>query len=515
MKYFFVFLTLLSHSSLPLFAQDDSFTMTQIGTNNLLTTPWDLHYGPDGYLWITERSIGRVVRVNPETAERDNLIQISEVYSSVSQDGLLGMSLHKDFLNGSPYVFLSYTYLVSGKRAQKLVRYTYETNGNDGQLHSPITLIDNLPASNDHNSGRLIFGPDNKLYYTIGDQGVKDCDTNLAQFLPTQQEIDAKNWKNYPGKILRLQLDGSIPNDNPVINGVKSHIYSYGHRNPQGIVFSSNGTLYSDEHGPSSDDEVNILTPGKNYGWPYVAGVRDNLMYDSDGCLTNETSFNEPNYQDPLISLFLPDSYRDPACTDNWMCRPNIAPSSVDIYQSAIVPNWTNSLLVTSLKKGRVYRLQLNATGTAVEGVTQHFYTQNRYRDLVIDANGNSIYVITDASGKTADASGMNIKTSVNNPGAILKFTYESALSFESKTIPKVIVWPNPSSETVHISLGNLKYNQLHYSLLNTLGQVLVSGVVDGSTSSIKINKSEVPCGAYFLKLDLNGKILQKQLIIN
>jgi len=225
-------------------AQDSPFVMTQIGPNNLLTTPWDLALGPEGYLWVTERQNGVVVRINPETAARDELVNISDVSSTAGQDGLLGMAIHRDFLTGSPYVFLSYTYLVSGQRVQKLVRYTYQTNGNDGSLYDPLTVLDHLPSSNDHNSGRLIFGPDSKLYYTIGDQGVKDCPNNLAQFLPTQQEIDAQNWSNYPGKILRINLDGSIPDDNPVLNGVRSHIYSYGHRNPQGIVFSANGVLF-------------------------------------------------------------------------------------------------------------------------------------------------------------------------------------------------------------------------------------------------------------------------------
>lgn len=496
-------------------AQNESFTMSQIGSNNLLNTPWDLHYGPDGYLWVTERADGVVVRINPETAVRDELINISEVSSTAGQDGLLGMALHNEFLSGNPYVYLSYTYLVSGNRTQKLVRYTYQENGDNGSLSSPVTLIDNLPSSNDHNSGRLIFGSDDKLYYTIGDQGVKVCNSNLAQFLPTQQEIDAQNWSNYPGKILRLNLDGSIPTDNPELEGVKSHIYSYGHRNPQGIVFGSNGILYADEHGPSSDDEVNIINSGKNYGWPYVAGIKDNLVYSNDGCHSQETSFTEPNYQDPLISLFLPDSYQDPACTDSWMCRPNVAPSSISIYESSAISTWTNSLLVTSLKKGRIYRLKLDTDGTAILGdVTQHFYTQNRYRDIVVNPDGKSFYMITDVSGKTADASGMNVVTNMQNPGAILKFTYDDPLSIASQEIETFVnIWPNPTSNILYIELKKNIEKDFKAELINSVGQVVkkISKLQSG------INKTKIdnfPAGVYFLKMHSENNTWQKRIVL-
>lgn len=497
-------------------AQNETFIMTQVGPNNLLDKPWDLHYGPDGYLWVTEREAGIVVRVNPETAERDELINISEVSSTSGQDGLLGMALHDGLLGGAPYVYLSYTHLILGQRTQKIVRYTYQENGNNGFLSSPITLIDNLPSSNDHNSGGLVFSSDEKLFYTIGDQGVKVCNSNLAQFLPTQQEINQQDWSKYPGKILRINLDGSIPSDNPVLGGVKSHIYSYGHRNPQGIVFGSNGILYADEHGPSSDDEVNIINSGKNYGWPYVAGIKDNLMYDSDGCLTNETSFNAPNYQDPLVSMFLPDTYRDPACTDSWMCRPNVAPSSIGIYESDAISTWKNSLLVPSLKKGRIYRLKLDASGTSVVGeITQHFYTQNRYRDIVVNPNGRSFYIITDESGKTSDASGMNVVSTMQNPGAILKFTFQEPLSVTNTDYVNFVkIWPNPTAGILYIELQRSIEPGFKAEIINSLGQIVKKLIaLQPGINEIKIDG--FPTGIYFLKLHSNGKSYDKYIILD
>lgn len=496
-------------------SQNESFVMTQIGPDNLLNVPWDLHYGPDGYLWITEKHEGVVVRINPTNAERDELIQLSDLSSTGGQDGLLGMTFHDEFQSGSPYIYLSYTHMVSDQRKQKLVRYTYSIDGDDGTLSSPLVLIDNLPSSNDHQSGRLVFGPDKKLYYTIGDQGVKDCGTNLAQFLPTQEEIDQKNWANYPGKVLRLELDGSIPDDNPVLNGVKSHIYSYGHRNPQGLVFGSNGILYSDEHGPSSDDEVNIINSGKNYGWPFVVGIKDNLVYDFDGCHSNETSFTEPNYQDPLLSMFLADSDKDPACTDSWMCRPNIAPSSIDIYENEIIPNWKNALLITSLKKGRVYKVQLDEAGTTVVGEpVQYFYSTNRYRDIAIDPDGKSFYIITDESGKTADASGMNIETNMQNPGAILKFTYQEPVSVaRTETNTFFNIWPNPAKNTLFIEVNNDINLDLNAALINSMGQV-VKRFTNLKFGINEIRISGLAAGIYTLNLQRENHSWQKRVVI-
>ena len=129
----------------------------------------------------------------------------------------------------------------------------------------------------------MSFGPDQKLYLTRGDNGgnwlANYCTPNISQDLPTAAQVTARDWSTYVGKILRLNLDGSIPADNPSLNGVRSHIYTYGHRNPQGLEFGPNGLLYSSEHGPGTDDELNLIVAGSNYGWPHVAGYRDDRGY--------------------------------------------------------------------------------------------------------------------------------------------------------------------------------------------------------------------------------------------
>ena len=143
----------------------------------------------------------------------------------------------------------------------KIRRYTYVRGAR--RLTEPKNLITGMPASNDHNSGRLVLGPDRKLYYTIGDQGNNQfdnfCTPIRSQDLPTATQVAGRDWQTYQGKILRLNTDGSIPADNPTFGGVRSHVFSYGHRNAQGIVFGPGGLLYSVEHGPKSDDELNLI----------------------------------------------------------------------------------------------------------------------------------------------------------------------------------------------------------------------------------------------------------------
>lgn len=461
-------------------AVSPEFAMTQLVPNSTFNYPYELIYGPDNYLWLTERIGKKINRVNLTDGTVDLLVNLSSlVYQSGGQDGLLGMALHPQLLQstGNDYVYIAYTYGTSDPtRRTKIVRYTYSQVGNDGTLSSPFELITNLSGSNDHNSGRLTIGPDNKLYYTIGDQGANQfgnkCNPIKAQVLPTQGEIDALDYSSYQGKVLRMNLDGTIPSDNPILNSVQSHIFSYGHRNAQGIVFGTNGNLYSNEHGPKSDDEINIIQSGGNYGWPFVAGFRDDknyaycnwssaptcasLSFSDYTCGTGATSTTESSWAgtfiDPITTLFTIDDGFN--FTGGWLTWPTIGPSSIINYEgySNPIPGWNNSLLSTTLKKGKIYRSILSGDGNSIIGNPEEIlYTQNRYRDIAIDPNGKILYIITDSGGTTSGPSGSS-SLSVVNPGTILIFTHETFLSNETHSFnsKNVIVYKNNSELKVN-----------------------------------------------------------------
>ena len=475
----FAALALAALSAAPTLAQDTPasvVTGTQQFDMKVLTTglkgPWEITWGPDNYLWVTERTGGRIDRINPADGSKTVAIKIAEVSAPGGQDGLLGLALDPQLLKGTgnDYVFTAYTYVDKSRGGDptvsdpyspyhdlyaKIVRLTYDQS--TGTLKDPVELIAGLPASNDHNSGRMKIGPDGKLYYPIGDGG-KDqlgnwCIPIEAQRLPTAGELGARDFIAYQGKSLRLNLDGSIPEDNPEISGVRSHVFTYGHRNMQGIDFAPDGTLYASEQGPKTDDEVNILVSGGNYGWPHVAGFRDDKAYqyarwkdattpceqlqfndiaiDPSVPIESETAWAEP-MQDPVATLFTVPSdwdFTDPTCGGiDFICWPTVAASCIETYMPKDgdgIPGWENSLLVTTLKRGSLYRIPLAADGhTLREPIERLFQSENRFRDTALSPDKKTIYVATDPGGLTEALAG-GTTTTMQNPGAILVFTYK------------------------------------------------------------------------------------------
>ena len=416
-----------------------------------LEGPWEVAWGPDQQLWVTERTGRRVLRINPADGMRSVAVSIPEVNTTFTQDGLLGLTFHADLLRGTgnDFVYVAFTYddapgtALARRLAVRRYRYDQATR----TLVEPRDILTGLPTDTDHVGGRLAFGPDRKLYLTIGDQGsnfgANRCNANHAQSLPTAAQITAKDWSQYQGKILRIELDGSIPSDNPEIGGVRSHIFTYGHRNPLGLAFGPGGRLYESEHGPSSDDEANLLEAGRNYGWPNVAGYKDDKAYvyanwsasASTPCAKlppggaaipasvpqqTESSFTNAQFTPPLRTFFTVDSGYDLTRTGNA----TIAPGGVDVYTSDAIPGWKNSLLVLSLIRGAVYRLPLGADGRSVkEPPTELFRSANRYRDIALNPDGRTFYLATDPSGPNRDASGAVIQK-LANPGSILEIKY-------------------------------------------------------------------------------------------
>jgi PQQ-dependent dehydrogenase (s-GDH family) len=415
-----------------------------------LDAPWELAWGPDQHLWVTERKGRRVLRINPADGTRVTLLVLPEAHQSVTQDGLLGMALDPEMLRGTnrDYVYFAFTYddapgpqLV---RRLGIRRYQYDQSARI--LQNPVDVIVGLPAHDDHVGGRLALGPDLKLYLSIGDQGSNfgqnRCNANLAQHLPTAADVSARDSSKYQGKILRIEVDGSIPADNPQIDGVRSHVFSYGHRNPLGLAFGSGGLLYESEHGPSTDDEVNLIEAGRNYGWPNVAGYRDDKSYSyanwsastSPPCRNlpvgeaippsvprqAETTWNDPRFAPPLRTFFTVDASYDA----RGIGSATIAPGGIEVYTNERgIPGWRNSLLALSLIRGAVYRLALAADGRSVrEPPFELFRTANRYRDIALGPDGRTIYLATDSEGPSRGPTGA--PRSLANPGSILEFRY-------------------------------------------------------------------------------------------
>jgi PQQ-dependent dehydrogenase (s-GDH family) len=287
-----------------------------------------------------------------------------------------------------------------------------------------------------------VLGPDGKLYASRGDHGSNFlayyCEPIRAQELPTAADVAARNWRGYEGKILRVELDGSIPADNPVLNGVRSHVYSYGHRNPQGLAFGPDGRLYESEHGQDTDDEVNRIEAGRNYGWPLIAGFKDDRYYtyanwsasaptpcaslsygrDAPSSVprTKESDVNLPDFTPPLMSFFTVPTGYDVRALGNATA----ALAGLDVYASPAIPGWNPSILVAGMTSGVIYRLPLEASDAPP---LTYFKAEDRYRDLAVAPDGKRIFVVTDTRGRVVTAAG-EVTATLAHPGALLELTY-------------------------------------------------------------------------------------------
>ena len=417
-----------------------------------LEGPWEVAWGPDRQLWVTERTGRRVVRINPADGTRSVAVTIPEVNQSVTQDGLLGLAFHADLLRGTgnDFVYVVFTYDdapgTALARRMAIRRYRYDQGAH--VLVEPVDILTGLPTHDDHVGGRLAFGPDAKLYLTIGDQG-SNFGANRCNRQPRAGSADAQpRSARRTGRSTRARSSAStltdpFPSDNPEISGVRSHVFSFGHRNPLGLAFGPGGKLYESEHGPSSDDEINLIEAGRNYGWPNVAGRQDDKAY-----VYANWSASSPQ---PCASLPRGTIRSRRRCRFRRSARGRTrgscrrfghfsrlrrvttcersaaAPSrraGIDVYTGDAIPGWKNSLLALSLIRGVVYRLTLAADGrSTVEPPTEMFKSANRYRDIALNPDGRTLYLATDVSGPSRNAAGVVTQT-LANPGSILALTY-------------------------------------------------------------------------------------------
>jgi len=409
-----------------------------------LQDPWEVTFGADGFLWVTERVGKNVLRIDPAGGTRKIVLTIGEVQQQLGQDGLLGLALHPDFPDDSSFVYVMYTYdadPTDGEaRRAKIRRYSFDAASET--LIDPLDILTDLPHGPDHGASRIVFGPDGKLYASRGDHGSNflayHCEPIRAQELPEAADIAVRNWRGYEGKILRINQDGSIPDDNPVLNGVQSHVFSYGHRNPQGMAFGPDGFLYSAEHGQDTDDEVNRIVAAGNYGWPLIAGYQDDQYYTYANWSASsptpcaelaygreipetvpqirESDVDLADFEPPLKTFFTVPSTHDSRASGNATA----ALTGLDVYAADAIPGWNPSILVASLVSGTIFRIPLNAPDTEPQ---TYFKAQDRYRDLAISADGLKIYAITASYGRTLTATG-ETTPELAHPGSLIEFTY-------------------------------------------------------------------------------------------
>ncbi|MEA3552334.1 PQQ-dependent sugar dehydrogenase [Pseudarthrobacter sp. C1] len=208
-----------------------------------LNAPWSVVFR-DGTPLVSERNSGQVLQLSPEGSARS--IGTVQGVAARGESGLLGLAVSSQ---GDLYV---YSTAADGNRVQR-----FPVNGEPGSLSlgQPDTLLERIPSASIHDGGRIAFGPDGMLYVTAGDASRRDS---------------AQDRDSLAGKILRMTPDGGVPADNPFPGSL---VYSYGHRNPQGLAWADDGTMFATEFGQNTWDELNIITPGANYGWPTVEGI--------------------------------------------------------------------------------------------------------------------------------------------------------------------------------------------------------------------------------------------------
>lgn len=307
-----------------------------------LDIPWEIALLPNGKLLVTERP-GNLLVISPE--EQKSLI-VSGVHHE-GEGGLLGLTLDPNF-EDNQFLYLYLTSNKNGEILNRVERYKFDEEATS--LKDSTVIIDNIPGARFHDEGRIAFGPDGYLYITTGD---------------AQQEDLAQNQSSLAGKILRITNTGEIPQENPYHTAV----YSFGHRNPQGIDWDKNGNLWASEHGRSIPlsgfDEVNLIKIGQNYGWPVIQGAE------------TQNGMNAPKLQS--------------GSNTTW------APGDLAIYE--------NNIIFTGLKGESIYTAQIQ--GDTLTNLTEHFTGEfGRIRVAVVDPTKQWLYITTsntDGRGKSQE----------------------------------------------------------------------------------------------------------------
>jgi len=338
---FLIFLTII-----PMFSQN---TVSKVASN--LGVGWGMTFLNENSLLISQKD-GEITLLDLKSKETQNIKNIPKVLYR-GQGGLL------DIQKKDEWIYLTYVKNINGQGATTLARAKIL----DNKLveFKDLLVTKSLSNASHHFGSRIAFDDKGHIFFSVGDRG----DRNSAQDL-----------SSHKGSILRLNLDGSIPSDNPFVNKANAldEIYSYGHRNPQGLFFDKNNkTLYSNEHGPRGGDEINIIKKGSNYGWPVVSKVKEYWGSSFVG------DFRSKENYDDGIKVYIP----------------SIAPSSIISYSGKKYKNLKGNLFSGALKLQHLNQIILDENNKVVKENRLLENLHERIRNIVESPKGE-IYISTD-----------------------------------------------------------------------------------------------------------------------
>lgn len=441
-------------------AQAIKYEMNNLTTD--LEVVWDIVWGSDDYLWVTERP-GRVQKIDPKTGNKQLVLDITADVVTGSEQGLMGMA-HSPSFSKDGFVFLSYTYNAGKTTRVKIVRYKY----NGKVLVEPMTLIDDIQGAGIHDGCRLEFDNDGKLFITTGDAG------NTK----SPQDLTSVN-----GKILRINPDGTIPTDNPFYGKslARNEIWSFGHRNPQGLVFHKD-IMYSSEHGPNTNDELNIIEKGRNYGWPNVEGFCDTK---------EEMAFCEEN------------NVREPAAV--YYEKNTLAVAGIDYYDvssSAKHYNseWQNSILMTTLKSGLLKQVILSKDRQEVIGEKDIISNEfGRLRAVCVAPDGR-VFVGTsnrDGRGSIRKADDRIIEIKLAKPTSVETEDSGSLIN----------IFPNPSYGSLNLKSESNSITSV--KIFDSMGKV-INRLDLSPMQTLVMDLKAYSSGRYNFQIENDGKLINK-----
>ncbi|HEC60520.1 MAG TPA: PQQ-dependent sugar dehydrogenase [Methylophaga sp.] len=321
-----------------------------------LGVPWGMAVMPDNTLLITQRE-GQLSQLNLKTGSLTSITGLPAIKVS-GQGGLFDVALSPDYAN-SQWIYFTYSKDVSGQAATTLARAKLvDKHLVDWQ---DILVTKSTTDTNYHFGGRIAFDNNKHIFVSVGERG----------FRPNAQDLST-----HAGAILRLNLDGSVPTDNPFVGNKNAlpEIWSYGHRNPQGLFFNKvTNQLWESEHGPRGGDEINLIEAGKNYGWPIISYGKEYYTPFSVGEATEKAGMEQP------VKVYIP----------------SIATSSLIQYMGNAFPNWHNNLLIGALKSEHLNRIVLDQNDHAISETRLLRNVEGRIRNIIESPEG-WLYVATD-----------------------------------------------------------------------------------------------------------------------